>query len=130
MKISSESSLSWVFLSDTDVSEARKIMRELGFDSTIDTLKIRRPIGSCIGPFFSRYLTHCILRSVMSFLSHAILFAMKKRGGVADARAFLKKKENELIFALEKGGEEEGVIGRLRHERLHYWPSMTYWDSI
>ena len=55
---------------------------------------------------------------------------VRNRKTSRDVEGQLRAKEVQLSLALQKGGETDGVIGRLAGKNLKQFPSLTYWGAL
>jgi hypothetical protein len=58
-----------------------------------------------------------------------LLLEAQRTANVSAAVAELRRLEIKLIYALLRGGESQGVIGRQAKERLKRMPSAAYWSA-
>ncbi len=121
--------ISWTLLKEDDLLEAELALKSLGPNATLDVLNLGAPLEAVSNTFFPGTSTlHTRFRYVI-FVPAAI-YAMQIHKSHLDAAKDLENAEISLIYALLAGGQETGVIGRNRKEKLRYRPSATYWTAF
>ena len=133
-------SVNWLVYSSEDISEARKVLKELDLDSTVDSVGLSSPVESISNILFPATSTlHTRLR--YQIFIPAIFFYMYKKYKFSktkpssDSRHQLKSLELWLQEILGKNkkkrdGNKKGVIGSSKEDELITWPSQTYWNAI
>ena len=134
-----KSTIEWVVFKPEQVEEARKIMKDLRGDSTLDAMgfgALFEPISDRLFPGTSTL--HTWLR--YQIFVPSIIYSLNDQKKLStEAASELKNLEYKLQRLLvttshkqkEKTGEDTmGIIGRSREEQIKYWPSMIYWSSL
>lgn len=126
------SSLNWVTFKSEDVQKAREILKELGPDSTVDSIGLGLPFEEISNIFFPATSTlHTRLR--YQLFVPAIIYKMyfeANQKPLRNPEKRLYELEVALMKALLENDEGGGVIGRVAKEGLKYWPSQTYWGAV
>jgi len=127
-----KSTINWITFSNDDIQQARKIIKDLGPDATVDVIGLGIPFESISNILFPATSTlHTRLR--YQIFVPAIFYKMyqesyKKK--LKDPPKRLYVLENSLREVLEASGYKKDVIGSHAKEKLRYWPSQTYWGGI
>lgn len=124
------SSLAWVVFDEAERDRARRIMALFVERESRDELgigAIRDSISDLLFPGTS--VVHTRLRYVL-FVPW--LLKALEQSAVKNDRAAAASREREVRFieALQRGGEQQGVIGIEAGERLSRLPSMVYWAGL
>ncbi len=124
------SSLSWIVFDEVERQRARRIMALFEEKDSRDELglgPIRDSIADHLFPGTSTIQTR--LR-YMLFVPW--IYAMAEGTDASPDRLMevTRAREIRLIDALDSGGEEEGIIGRIARERLQRLPSSVYWNGL
>lgn len=126
------SSLNWVTFKSEDVQKAREILKELGPDSTVDSIGLGLPFEEISNIFFPATSTlHTRLR--YQLFVPAIIYKMyfeAVQKPLRNPEKRLYELELGLMKILLENDEKGGVIGRVAKEGLKYWPSQTYWGAV
>lgn len=126
------SSLNWLIFKNEDIQKAREILKELGPDSTVDSIGLGLPVEEISNVLFPATSTlHTRLRYQI-FVS-AIMYKMyfeAARKPLRNPEKRLRELEVNLMNTLLENDEKGGVVGRLSKEGLKYWPSQTYWGAV
>ena len=126
------STLNWVTFKSEDIQKAREILKELGPDSTIDSIGLGLPLEEISNIFFPATSTlHTRLR--YQLFVPAIIYKMyfeSNQKSLRNPEKRLYELEVALMKTLLKNDEAGGVIGRVAKEGLKYWPSQTYWSAV
>lgn len=125
------SSLNWVTFKSEDVQKAREILKELGPDSTVDSIGLGLPFEEISNIFFPATSTlHTRLR--YQLFVPAIIYKM-----YFEAVQNPLRNPGKRLHQLEEGlrsilstNEKLGVIGAVAQADLKYWPSQTYWGAV
>jgi hypothetical protein len=134
-----KSTIEWVVFHPDQVQEARKIMKDLKGDSTIDAMGFGAFFEPISDQFFPGTSTlHTWLRYHVFVFSIIYSLHERKKPGV-DAASEMTNLEYNLQRLLvktskdqkEKTGEDTmGIVGRNRGDQIKYWPSVLYWSSF
>jgi len=126
------SSINWVTFDTKDVQKAREILKDLGPDSTVDSIGLGLPFEEISNILFPATSTlHTRLR--YQIFVPAIIYKMYLESidrPIKNPLKRLHELELNLRNVLQKTEHEGGVIGRIAGEGLKYWPSQTYWGGI
>ena len=132
MKNGLASSVNWVTFDTNDVQKAREILKDLGPDSTVDSIGLGMPFEEISNIFFPATSTlHTRLR--YQIFVPAIFYKMyieSDRRIIKNPSKRLYDLEVDLMNVLLKNDPDGGVVGRVAREGLKYWPSQTYWGAI
>jgi len=132
MKSNLASSIHWVTFETKDVQQAREILKDLGPDSTVDSIGLGIPFEQISNILFPATSTlHTRLR--YQFFVAAIIYKMyleSKVQPLKNPEKRLYNLENGLMDILKANDPEGGVIGRIAGAKLKYWPSQTYWGGL
>ncbi|WP_127716727.1 DUF6361 family protein [Halobacteriovorax sp. HLS] len=134
MSVIPKSSVSWITLTPEDVQQAREVIRNLGGDSTVDSIGLGLPFEVISDIFFPGTSTlHTRIRYqifVSGILYKMIIDSTSKSKKIKDPKYLLDKYELQLQDILLKNDPDGGVIGKKSRENLKYWPSIIYWGGI
>lgn len=127
-----ESSINWITFKAEDVQQAREILKDLGPDSTVDSIGLGLPFEQISNILFPATSTlHTRLR--YQFFIAAIIYKMYVESNsrpLNNPEKRLYNLENELMEILKANNPDGGVIGRIAGAGLKYWPSQTYWGGL
>ncbi len=122
--------LAWLDYSQADQRRAREIVAMFSQRESRDELGlggIRDALSDTLFPG-----TSVVLTRARYFLFVPWLFREGARRGHAGRRlaSWVEGRERELIEALRRGGDHEGLIGRVVGSGVQLLPSTIYWNSL
>ncbi|MCY4615171.1 MAG: DUF6361 family protein [Chloroflexi bacterium] len=122
--------LAWLDYSQADQRRAREIVAMFSQSESRDELGlggIRDALSDTLFPG-----TSVVLTRARYFLFVPWLFREGARRGHAGPRlvSWVDGRERQLIGALRKGGDLEGLIGRFAGRAVQLLPSSIYWNSL
>ena len=125
-----ESSLTWLDFSERERRRALDVIDQFQEESTRDELgvgSIRDAIADLLFPGTSTVQTRA---RYFLFVPWIYLILEDKGIGYPDIELRARKYEIDLIYALVKGRQHEGVIGIEAREQLQRLPSDVYWSGL
>ena len=132
MTVGISSSINWVTFDIKDVQKAREILKDLGPDSTVDSIGLGNPFEEISNILFPATSTlHTRFR--YQIFVPAIFYKMYTEAAgkpLKNPAGRLYKLEVQLMNILLDNDPDGGVIGKVAREGLKYWPSQTYWGAI
>jgi len=132
MKNGLVSNINWITFNEKDLQKANEILKDLGPDSTVDSIGLGIPFEEISNILFPATSTlHSRLR--YQVFVPAIFYKMYLESAekpLKNPGDYLYKCEVNLMRTLLENDPKGGVIGRIAQEGLKYWPSQTYWGAI
>jgi hypothetical protein len=122
------SSIRWVVFDSSELEAARKILKSLEGDTTVDLLGLGN-YGEQIADILFPGTSTLHSRIRYQIFIPTLLYAISLSETHLDPGRQLFELEYELQRALIKN-EPESVVGRNRGDKLKYWPSTTHWNSL
>lgn len=124
------SSFSWLDHSESQRRRMLEIVATFQEQGTVDELgigSVRDAISDTLLPGTSVLHTRARYLLFVPWICRAV-----ERDGVAAAQAGtrLRNDEVKLIYALERGGESLGIVGREARERTKRLPAVIYWGAL
>jgi len=120
--------IGWLYLSETEIEQAEKLIASLKEDDAADSLGLRR-LNDLIADWLYPGLTTPMTRARYFVFIPTFLRALEERRHrtPALARAASKAAQHELQKAI---GRVDGNIGRKSKENLKKWPTTIYWNGL
>ena len=126
------SSINWITFDTKDVQKAREMLKELGPDSTVDSIGLGLPfeeISNILFPATSTLHTRLRYQIFVPGIMYKMYFESIEKPLKNPGKRLLEL-EIDLMRKLLENDPEGGVVGRVAREGLKYWPSQTYWGAV
>ena len=124
------SRLGWVDQDDRQRQAMISVVELFKDENTVDELgigSIRDSVADALFPGTSVLLTRARYLLMIPWLLQQVTSTSTD---VREAAARLRQLEGRLIHSLLRGGEQDGVIGRLAKDDLKRMPSVAYWNAL
>lgn len=126
----SPAGLAWLDYSETDQRRAREIIRFITQPESRDELglgRIRDALSDTLFPGTSFLLTRA---RYLLFVPWLYREGARRGHGGPKLTQWVEWNERQLIGALHRGGDREGLIGRYAGAAVRILPSSVYWHSL
>lgn len=124
------SQFGWVDQDDKQRQAMFSVVELFKDESTVDELgigSIRDSIADALFPGTSVLLTRARYLVMIPWLLEQVTLTTTQ---ARDATGRLRALEARLIHSLLRGGEQDGVIGRVAKDKLKRMPSTAYWNAL
>lgn len=133
------SGISWLLLSSAKINEARRVLRSIELQGTVDELgfqKMSRKISDYFYPAITTLMTRPRYLFFIASMYRYLESGKCKKGNSVEKRS--RELQNELLEKLmdlyketrEGKGMGEGIIGRISGRDLVRIPSEIYWNAL
>lgn len=124
------SRLGWVDQDDRQRQAMISVVELFKDENTVDELgigSIRDSVADALFPGTSVLLTRARYLLMIPWLLKQVTATSTD---AREAATRLRQLEGRLIHSLLRGGEQDGVIGRLAKDNLKRMPSVAYWNAL
>ena len=130
-----QSEIGWLVFRSEQVEEARKVIRALQGEATVDSMGfgvLLERISDIFFPGTSTLHTWLRYKIFIPAIIYSVRHGRSKGATAENIRLFEHQLQKALIVAAEKRNEGRvfGIIGKNKQLDLKYWPSMIYWNGL